>query len=483
MKAPRFPSAFAGVLSALRFSRSSDPACAVSEAEWEETIGLCDRMHLTLLVGRHCAEIPERIRQRIETNRRCNGERALRLRALLTEILGALEANRIPHLVLKGVSHWDGYVEDPLLRVQYDIDLFSPSDSVIGARDTLRELGYEPVAGLEKLPTDHLPVMIRKTSWRWRGDYFDPDIPFAVELHFRFWDEETERILAPDTAHFWERRSEKRIEGMQLPVLHPADDLGYTSLHLLRHLLRGSLRVYDVYELAYFLHTHAEDSCFWNTWRELHSTSFRMLQAVCFRFAEEWFGCRLAAVAREEIDGLPPPVKLWFKEYGDAPLEALFRPNKHELWLHLSLLDSGQDWRKVVVRRLFPVRVPPLREAAHTPGEHAPSKYAKYAAYVLKRTTHHARALLTTLPEGIAWWWKSRDLGKPFVIFLAAASLFNFGMFVFVLLYNLYLLDLGFQEDFLGLIASAMTAGSIAGSLPAGWLGQRFGLRNTLLVL
>ena len=55
-----------------------------------------------------------------------------------------------------------------------------------------------------------------------------------------------------------------------------------------------------------------------------------------------------------------------------------------------------------------------------------------------------------------------------------------FGLFIFFLLYNLYLLQLGFREDFLGLVASAMTGGSIAGSLLAALAIRRFGLRNTL---
>ncbi len=80
------------------------------------------------------------------------------------------------------------------------------------------------------------------------------------------------------------------------------------------------------------------------------------------------------------------------------------------------------------------------------------------------------------------WWWRAHGLDRRFLRFLGASGLFTFGMFLFVLIYNLYLLDLGFQEDFLGKVAGAMTAGSIAGALPAGWLGHRAGLGRTLLL-
>src|SRR6266545_2437176 len=97
--------------------------------------------------------------------------------------------------------------------------------------------------------------MILKTGWEWKGDYFDTEIPLSLDLHFRLWDAETERFLAPGVEEFWDRRT--------APVLHRADALGCTALHLLRHLLRSNLRVYHVYELAYFLETHAADDAFW----------------------------------------------------------------------------------------------------------------------------------------------------------------------------------------------------------------------------
>jgi MFS family permease len=79
------------------------------------------------------------------------------------------------------------------------------------------------------------------------------------------------------------------------------------------------------------------------------------------------------------------------------------------------------------------------------------------------------------------WWWKPNALGGQFWTFLSAAVLYNFALFVFVLLYNLRLLDLGYREDFLGVVSGAGTLGCVAGTLPAAALARRFGLRHTLL--
>ena len=43
------------------------------------------------------------------------------------------------------------------------------------------------------------------------------------------------------------------VEGLPIPTLHRADGLSYTTWHLARHLLRGDVRAYHVYELAHFL--------------------------------------------------------------------------------------------------------------------------------------------------------------------------------------------------------------------------------------
>lgn len=78
--------------------------------------------------------------------------------------------------------------------------------------------------------------------------------------------------------------------------------------------------------------------------------------------------------------------------------------------------------------------------------------------------------------------WARYRLGRPFWIFLAASCLFNVGMFIFVLLYNLYLLDRGFKEDFLGWMSSATTAGNITGTFVAVVLNRRLGLKPSLLL-
>jgi len=74
------------------------------------------------------------------------------------------------------------------------------------------------------------------------------------------------------------------------------------------------------------------------------------------------------------------------------------------------------------------------------------------------------------------------SLSRQFWTYLLAASLFYVGMSIFFFLYNLFLIDFGYTEQFLGEVRSAYALGGIAGAIPAGILAQRLGLRRTMLL-
>jgi hypothetical protein len=393
---PAIPRCVAALLSSLRFVEQPDSLPAFSEAEWKAALYYFDRNQLTLLLPR--AGLPESVERRLARNHADNQERARRLKQAFLEIDEALET---PFLVLKGFANWDQFSPDPITRVQYDIDLFCPSTAA-EARDALSRLGYESIHGTEKFPTDHLPLLVRKTGWQWRDDFFDPEIPISVELHFRLWDEATEGFLAPGVEEFWPRRVQEDLDGRPYFTLHPADALGYTALHLLRHLLRGDVRAANVYELAWFLDRNAANYAFWNCWRDLHSPELRRLEAICFRLAAAWFDCLMSPAAQAEVDALARPVRRWFEQCAASPAEAFFRPNKDELWLHLCLLDSFRKKSAVLRRRLFPTRLPGPLDAVFIPDERMTwtlrlRKKWQYARYVAGRGIFHARALAPTL--------------------------------------------------------------------------------------
>jgi len=380
------------LLGALRLDRHEEPELPAGDNSWQAALSFADRTQLTLPWRSRLAasslwdHVPAATRSRLDANLAGNTERLARLKQAFAEIAGRLDEAGVDFLVLKGLSHGADFAPDPRLRVQYDIDLFCLRDAAGRARDALLDLGYEPHHPMDGFPLDHLPAMVRKTGWRWRGDYFDPEIPPSVDVHFRFWDPETERLPAPGTAQFWNRRVGSEIAGRHVYQMDLVDQLGYAGLHAVRHLLRGSLRLYHVYEIACFLECRRDDAALWRRWLELHSPALRMLETIAFRLAQKYFGAPLPAAA----GSLPDGAERWLGSYAWSPVEAHFRPNKRELLLHLSLLETRADRWSVARRRLAPLRLPPPFQGS-------------YGSFVLSRLVHHARLLAPTLWELARW--------------------------------------------------------------------------------
>jgi len=484
----RLPRGAAAVLAALHLTEPRPEAlAALSDSEWAEALDFSSRSQLTLALRSRVADaIPTRVRERIDRDALHNLERLGFLRELYRTLADRLNGAGIEFAALKGLTHCPDFGSRPEDRTQYDIDLFVPDQDIGRARDLVIDLGFEPLESMEHAPTDHLPALIRKTGWEWRGDFFDPEMPLAVELHFRFWNGQMERLPATGTEEFWGRRVMGEAAGLRLPMLGLPDRLGFAALHALKHILHASGRPFHVYEVACFLGSRAGDDRFWREWRELHSPELRRLEAVAFRLAAEWFGCKLDAAAREEIDRLPAATLAWFDEFAISSAGSRFHPRKDELWLHVSLVGSRRDAWSVVRRRLFPARLPGQVDAIYIPAHEMgwrrrARKRLRYAVYLAGRARIHAAALPRAVGSGMRWWWRSASLGRQYWIFLGAAVPFHFGLFVFTLLYNLYLLDRGFREDFLGTLNGFDRAGMVLAILPAALVVDRLGLRRTLL--
>jgi MFS family permease len=82
-----------------------------------------------------------------------------------------------------------------------------------------------------------------------------------------------------------------------------------------------------------------------------------------------------------------------------------------------------------------------------------------------------------------AAWLQEKNLSRSYWVFFSAAFFFDAGFSVYFFLFNLYLLDYRFNERAMGWIGGAMTLGSVIGTLPAGALAQRIGLRPLLIIL
>jgi predicted MFS family arabinose efflux permease len=471
------------LLNALQFSHPDRAELKhLDHAEWQKLLALCDSTQLTLLLGYLCeSHLPDEILSRIDRNYLDNAKRFDRLKAAVIEISDSLAQRSIDFCVLKGFAHSPHFTPDPRLRAQGDIDLWCQSEQLLQAKEALVDLGYRPFG---KSKGRHLDPMIRETSWEWSGDYYAPDLPIPVDLHFSMWDEKMEGIPGPQEQDLWKRRQSLIVDGQAVLVLDPADSLAFAALHLMMHLLHGDLRLQRAWELAYFIESHADDQQFWIRWRGLHAGQSGQLQFIAFTLVSKWFGCRRPELLEREADFLPPDVLLWISHYGFSPVENLFVPNKDEVWLNLCLLKSYKAKVRVFARRLLPLKA--AAEGSNGPKDDAPingtNATLQRIRFLLERSAVHVRTMPLTCLRGLQWWWIRQQIGRDFLVFLFASVLFDFGEFVFFLLYNFYLLGSGFDEKFIGQVSAVLTAGTFVGTIPAAAISNRLGLRGTVLI-
>jgi|HubBroStandDraft_6_1064221.scaffolds.fasta_scaffold163881_2 hypothetical protein len=335
----------------LQLLSGSAPDPPLSENEQRTLLELADRTHCTLLLtGLTGDEIACPTLQK-------NAERRRRLWLAYDEAAAALSSRGIEFVLLKGFTHEADFGIDPACRYQSDLDFLCLPEDLARARAALQQVGYGE-HGRAELSDNHARPLVKPFTWRWRGDYFDPDLPISIELHHTLWNLGRDRILVPDIHEFWNRRTLLSVEGRALPSLAENDRIAFAAIHVLRHILRNDASPAHAFELACVLNRRAEDQVFWQAWARMYDPQFRALQAVAFQFASRWFGCGLSPAAEQECGALAEPVHAWFRSYAFSPLVNLVEPNKDVLWLHMSLLERQIDRFVVAMRKLVPMHLP-----------------------------------------------------------------------------------------------------------------------------
>lgn len=360
----------------------------LNETAWREILAIADRTLSTPLL-RDRAGLPGWVRGEVEARIAKIAQRRDRLLETYLEAAQALEQARIEYVLLKGFTNEADTGCDPALRAQSDTDLLCRPGEASAARDALLKHGFVIHPGRE-LSDNHMQPLLKPHDWRWQGDYFDPKQPVPVEVHHTIWSAKWDRIATPGVEDFWERREWIQAAGLRVPAFCAVDRLGAGALHLLRHVLRNSVRPGQAWEIGRMLERRAGDRLFWEKWRSLHPAALRGLEAIAFQFVRVWFGVAMPGAPRKDWDALPVGVHSWLERFAFSPLENLTDPNKDVVWLHLALLPQFKDRWLVARRRLLPLRVPGAAEGIQ----------GSYLGHIARRGRYHALALAGALRSG-----------------------------------------------------------------------------------
>ena len=482
---------------ALRFDDLDKEAILnVTDGEWQHALSNWESTRILLSFRVDSGDdLPDWVRERIDQYLSDTALRFEHVKATYSRLAMAFQESGIDHVVIKGFSLFPGYTQHPKFRPHGDIDLYCPPESILHARDAIIRLGYVPNRQAEHLPKDHLCTLMPQKPWRRSDNLCDPDMPICFELHFCWWNDSILRFCPKGLDQFWNRRITRQIDEFSFAGLDPIDNLAYTALNVLRDLFFGFPGADRIYALARFLHTRADDCGFWQRWRELHDQSLRRLETIPFRLASLWFGCKLAEEIREEVERFPAPVHAWFKAFSKSGTTCRFSQAKDGLWLHLNFVQGISEKSRVLLTRLLslPTGFPTLAsvpvdqrvgDVAANGRSSVPSlcrQSLRYTWWFATRVALRVARLPFFIWRGVRFQIARNSLPGQFWNFFAASFCFDLGLSIFFFLYNLYLLDRGFNERFLGTMTSAMNIGAVACTIPAGIIINRFGLRKSLL--
>lgn len=357
----RIPRAFAAAMQALQLQDADATLLRqLHDEDWKRLLPMLDRARLTLpLAQRVHSGFPGWVEERLSSNLADTAKNWHRVQAAYQEAASALDAKGIEYLVLKGFTQAPDFVPKAEQRRQSDIDFYVPPGQIQSAVGCLKEIGYAPHDTEEiSKSADHVPTLLRFGAWKWRGNWYDPDTPPAIELHFCFWNASVSSIAIPEVDEFWKRRIFRAYESLIFPALHPVDHLAYFAMHILRDIFNEELRAHHVWELGSFLDRRAKDDAFWKDWVAMHSSRSRSMQAIAFSLAVAWFSCGVPDAIRFEIDSLPPNIRAWIKRCAPTPLEAQFRRTRDGRLLQYLLADRTKARKTILREALIPNRLP-----------------------------------------------------------------------------------------------------------------------------
>lgn len=316
-------------------------------AGWEAFLAEASRHGVSALAHHRLQgrPVPPQVLQALERHHVKNKLRNLRLVARVAALLGALRAQAISVVVLKGLHLAQTVYADTALRAMADADLLVRASDLDRAAQTMRALGWGQGAALMAEGGHQLPT-------------FELD-GVQVELHWTI--EDDAAPFAVDIAGLWERAQPVCIGQSQALGLSPEDLL----LHLCMHTAYGhGWRQFDgglrqLGDIAVVVRHHVS-TLDWHTFAT-RAVAWRVRRCVWLALitARDLLG---VAVPEAVFDHLAPPQPHapWIalarelvlgNHYADLArcLPVLGQSSMHKRW---RLLSPVARWRV----RLFPGR-------------------------------------------------------------------------------------------------------------------------------
>jgi hypothetical protein len=206
-----------------------------SAGRWGQALNVSDWHRLSPALFcylRSRSGAPQPVMSALERAYLANAARMLFLQSTIDRVVGALSADGIPSLLLKGAALIETVYPDPAEREMLDVDVLVPDGRHAAAREVLSRLGYHPVqqsqqpeslAAQLNLAHLHEPALVGEQEL------------VAIELHRHITTAEEGGSFTMDG--FWKRA--RVLENTQHALPSPEDLLIHVCLHFTRNRLGG----------------------------------------------------------------------------------------------------------------------------------------------------------------------------------------------------------------------------------------------------
>lgn len=173
----------------------------------------------------NCTEVPQSVMHALSTQYRRNALRMLQFSSEMNTVCGALQAEGIRSIILKGPVVAAYLYGDVSLRVSKDLDLLIAESDIERAEQILLGFGYEH---------DHeIPRILE--DWKRRNyhvTYTQPQTGIQVEVHWRL---NPDPGNEPSFEELWQRRVSDAAFGHAVHRMGDADLFYYLVSHGARH--------------------------------------------------------------------------------------------------------------------------------------------------------------------------------------------------------------------------------------------------------
>ena len=397
---------------AVRFLVTDDlDLLRADETDWIRNLRWLDHSGLALPIAARFdvlqpgAAVSSAVRAALRSRLADNQKRMARMLDFLHEAVQELHKRQVRYCCVKGFSLIPDCFDRMRERHQVDLDLLIDPRDLKCAQEALEGIGYraQPANGSGEVRL----IRPRKEHLGIHAYLYQLPESVPVELHTRVWEPDADEISFPSFDEFLDASENHELCGVEFMRLKPAYHFVYLLLHIFRHLLRSWTRLLSLYEVAAFIRT-------WNAAQDVWTEVARIIErdkilasacALVLGLVDRAFPSEMPSVLRRIVKhSLSTDSALWIERCGTAWLFANPPGNKLTLVVQRQFWSDRRDWRRYLLRRLFPFRMPhPLSDEVLASTKRSLSYQAEEAWYKASRALYHLRSDCEYLRARLKW--------------------------------------------------------------------------------